>query len=247
MTHATQAVTQVSEAYRSVFADILSQAVSGEFIGMQNYASMAELYDDVEEQIDAVEHANNERGHAMAFRLAARELGVEIIENPRAPYWRRIRESFLRQTRNRDRIGCLLIQEVMLEAFAVSMYHAVADAAAGKLRQTFHAIGSEEEGHLEHALAELRDARRADPEGFDDKAEQLHEEVMTVLAEMVGVGDASGHCGLCHGSCVKDSLHHIGLSAPVLRGKALAFYLETLDRIGVPGERSLAWVANLPA
>jgi fatty aldehyde decarbonylase len=246
MTVAAQSPPIVSDSYRSVFADILSQAVSGELIGMQNYAAMVELYDDVEEQIEAVEHANNECGHAMAFRQAARDLGVEVIENPRAPYWRRIREAFLGQVRKGDRIACLLIQEIMLEAFAVSMYHAVAEAAVGDLGRVFDAIGSEEEGHLEHAIRELQEARHADPDGFEDKAHQLHNEVMTVLAEMVGAHDAAGPCELCHGSCVKDSLHHVGLSTSVLRGKALAFYLQALDRIGVRGDRSLEWVANLP-
>jgi hypothetical protein len=85
-----------------------------------------------------------------------------------------------------------------------------------------------------------------DRDAFEAKVERLHFQVMTVLAEMVGRGDASGHCGLCHGSCLKDSLHCIGLSTPVLRGKALEFYLQTLDRIGVTGEKSLRWVANLP-
>jgi fatty aldehyde decarbonylase len=227
-----------TDEYRTVFADILSQAVTGELIGMSNYAAMAQLYADANGQIDAVEHAFNERGHAKAFERAARDLDVAVIVNVEAPYWRRIRESFLRYVRDNDLEACLIIQEVMLEAFAVSMYHAVGD--------TFHAIGSEEEGHLEHSISELRDSLLADRDAFENKVERLHNEVMTVLAEMVGREDGAGHCGLCAGSCVKPSLHCVGLSTAELRGKALEFYLRTLDRIGVRGEKSLRWVANLP-
>lgn len=231
-----------------VWADILSQAVTGELIGMQNYASMAGLLDtDVQGQIDAVEHANSELGHARAFRRAAQNLGVAVIEDVTAPYWHRIREAFLRQVHARDLSACLIVQEIMLESFAVSMYHAVADVAEGKLAKTFRAIGDEEEGHLAHAVAELQAERAANPPEFEAKVGRLHEEVMTVLAEMVAARDPAGHCGLCHGDCVKGSLHHVGLSAPELRGKALAYYLKTLDRIGVRGEESLRWVANLPA
>ena len=72
------------------------------------------------------------------------------------------------------------------------------------------------------------------------------EEVMTILAEMVAARDPAGHCELCHGDCVKGSLQEIGLSAVDLRGKALNYYLRVLDRLGIPGATSLAWVANLP-
>lgn len=236
----------LTDARRGVYADILSQAVTGELIGMANYAAMAELCPNVEDLEDAVEHAYNERSHAVAFRRAARDLGVEIIENIDAPYWRRIREAFLRHVHARDLTACLIIQELMLETFAVSMYEAVADATEGKLSKTFRAISKEEEGHLQHALDELQPEFQRDPKAFERKVHGLHEEVMTILSEMVAAQDPAGHCGLCHGECVKGSLHEVGLSAPTLRGKALNYYLRVLDRLGIPGESSLAWVANLP-
>jgi len=241
-----EAVKHAPEEHPAVYADILSQAVTGELIGMQNYAAMVELCASVEDGVDAVEHSYNELGHSTAFRRAAERLGVDTVIDPRAPYWGRIREAFLGQVQARDYAGCLIIQEVMLESFAVSMYHAVADVTGGSLGDVFRAIGTEEESHLEHAIEELRDELTRDRDAFEDKVHQLHQEVMTVLAEMVSRRDPSGHCGLCHGDCVKHSLSQVGLSTPELRGKALAFYLEALDRIGVRGERSLQWVADLP-
>src|SRR2546425_5989013 len=86
----------ITAEYRSVFADILSQAVTGELIGMANYAAMVRLYPDAEGQCEALAHAANELGHAQAFRLAADDLGVTPIVNLEAPYWRRLRQTFLR-------------------------------------------------------------------------------------------------------------------------------------------------------
>jgi fatty aldehyde decarbonylase len=236
-----------AQARREVYADILSQAITGELIGMANYAAMTELCRDAESQVDSVEHAFNERSHATAFERVARDLDVPVIVNPSALYWRRIREAFLRYVRAGDLSACLIVQELMLESFAVSMYTAVADATDGKMSQVFRAIAKEEEGHLQHALDELAPEFRADPEAFERKVGRLHEEVMTILAEMVSARDPAGPCGLCRGECVKGSLHHVGLSAVDLRGHALNYYLRVLDRLGIRGDRSLAWVANLPA
>jgi len=85
-----------------------------------------------------------------------------------------------------------------------------------------------------------------DPNGFEEKARRVHEDVMPVLAEMVAKEDSQGHCGLCSGECVKKSPHHVNLDMVTLRGKALNYCLRILDRIGLPGERTLEWVVNLP-
>jgi len=236
----------ITEQQRAVYADVLSQAITGELIGMANYAAMVRLYRDQDDQRDALVRATTELGHSERFSRAARELGVIPIVNLDAPYWLQIRTSFLRHVDANDPIACLVIQEVMLESFAFSMYHAVADVAHDSLATVFRAIGDEEEGHGDHAVEELRAALTADREGIEDKLEALHDEVMTTLAEMLAAKDSVGHCGLCHGACVKGSLQHIGLDRATLRGLALNRYLRTLDRIGVRGERSLAWVARLP-
>ena len=236
----------ITDEYRRVFADILSQSVTGELIGMSNYATMVRLYPDAAGQRDAVAHAASELRHSEVFRQAARDLGVTPIINLDAPYWRRLRSTFLRHVDAGNVIACLIIQEVMLEAFAVSMYHAVADVAHDKLAKAYRAIGDEEEGHVDHPIGELQAALAADRDAFENKVEGLHDEVMTTLAEMLAAKDSAGHCGLCHGECVKNSLPRVGLDRATLRGLALNYYLRTLDRIGVRGERSLGWVARLP-
>ena len=231
----------------SVYADVLSQAITGEIVGMLNYASMVPLCGTAAGQKEAIAHAENERRHAMAFRAVARDLGVRIIEDPRARYWRRLREAFQRQVAAGDLLACLVVQELMLESVAVSMYQAVSEATGGRMARTFGAIAREEEGHLEHAIAELGAECKRDRDGFETRTERLHGEVMTVIAEMVAPRCNAGPCGVCAETCVKESLGRIGLGPTILRGKALRFYLQSLDRIGVRGERSLRWVANLPA
>jgi fatty aldehyde decarbonylase len=229
-----------------VFTDILSYAITGELIGMANYADMVALLDDPGDQMDAVDHADTERRHAETFRRAAHSAGHAPIVNLRAQGWREVRQAFREHVRQNDLTACLIMQEVMMESFAVALYQAVAEVADAPLAAVFKAVGDEEAGHVDHAVAELSHALAQDRAGFEAKVERLNGEVMHYLAHMLAKRDDTGPCGLCQGHCLKEAVATVGLDRAALRGRAIRQYLQTLDRIGVSGERSLAWVARLP-
>ena len=112
-----------------IWQDVLAQAITGELIAAMNYASLSEICDDPEEMADALEHAEIERGHAARFAAEGRKIGVETSNNVEAIHWKRLRDAFLRGIAARDFIGCLIIQEIMLESFAVASYARVGKAA----------------------------------------------------------------------------------------------------------------------
>lgn len=230
----------------AIWQDILAQAMTGELIAAMNYASLAGICDDPEEVADALEHAAGERGHAAAFAAEGRKIGVEVSSNVDGKHWKKLRETFLRCIEERDFIACLIVQEIMLESFAVASYARVGKVGPGTLGETFARISAEEEDHVDHAMAILRVERAADQPRFDDKVYQLHLEVMTTLAKMLAKECRDGHCEVCQGNCVKPSLPDVSLSAAELRGASLQQYLKTLDMLGLPGEVTLTWIAQLP-
>jgi len=229
-----------------IWQDILSQAMTGELLAAMNYTSLSQICDDPAEVADALEHAQVEQGHAARFAAEGGKIGVHVSNNVYARHWKRLRAAFLRCIAQRDFFGCLIVQEIMLESFAVASYSRVGKAAPGDLGRTFAAIAAEEEEHIEHAMAILRAQRALDAQRFDDKVHGLHLEVMTVLAEMLAKDCKDGHCEICHDNCVKPSLFDVRLSAAELRGASLRQYLKTLDMLGIPGQVTLAWVAQLP-
>ncbi|HEY4904945.1 MAG TPA: long-chain fatty aldehyde decarbonylase [Candidatus Sulfotelmatobacter sp.] len=229
-----------------IWQDILAQAITGELLAAMNYASLSEICDDPEEAADALEHAEIERGHAARFAAEGRKIGVDVANNVDAKYWKRLREAFVDCITERDFIGCLIVQEIMLESFAVASYARVGKVAPGNLGKTFAAIAAEEEDHVDHAMSILRAERALDVKRFDDKVYRLHLDVMTTLAKMLAKECKDGHCEVCHESCVKPSLFDVSLSAAELRGASLQQYLKTLDMLGIPGDVTLAWVAQLP-
>jgi len=229
-----------------IWQDVLAQAMTGELMAAMNYTSLSEICDDPAEVAEALEHAAGEKGHAAAFAAEGRKIGVDVPNNVNAKHWKRLREAFLRCISERDFIGCLIVQEIMLESFAVASYARVGKVAPGSLGKVFAAIAAEEEEHIDHAMEILRNERALDPLRFDDKLYRLHLEVMTALAEMLARDCRTGHCEVCHGSCVKPALPDVSLSAAELRGASLHQYLKTLDKLGLPGEVTLTWVTQLP-
>lgn len=229
-----------------IWQDVLAQAMTGEMLAVINYTSLAEVCDDPVEVAEALEHATSERGHAAAFAAEGRKIGVDVANNVGAKHWKRLREAFLRCIAERDFIGCLIVQEIMLESFAVASYSRVGKVGPGSLGKTFAAIAAEEEQHIAHAIEILRSERALDAPRFDEKVERLHFEVMTVLAQMLAKECRDGHCEVCHNTCVKPALFDVSLSAAELRGASLQQYLNTLDMLGLPGEVTLTWVSQLP-
>ena len=229
-----------------IWQDVLAQAVTGELLAAMNYTSLSEICDDPAEIADALEHAENERGHAAAFAAEGRKLGVEVVDNVSGMHWKRLREAFLGCIGERDFMGCLIVQEIMLESFAVASYARVAKVGPGSLGTTFGRIAAEEEEHVDHAMDILRAERARDAQRFDEKVYRLHLDVMNTLAKMLAKECKDGHCEVCHASCVKPALFDIRLSAAELRGASLEQYLKNLDKLGLPGEVTLRWVAQLP-
>jgi fatty aldehyde decarbonylase len=235
-----------SSASAPIWQDVLAHAMTGELLAAMNYTSLSEICDDPAEIAGALEHAQNERGHAAAFAAEGRKMGVDVANNVEAKHWKRLRGSFLRCIAERDFIGCLIVQEIMLESFAFASYSRVAKVGPGTLGETFARIAAEEEEHIGHAVAILRTERARDAQRFDEKVYSLHLDVMTTLAQMLAKDCRDGHCEVCHASCVKPSLFEVSLSAAQLRGASLQQYLRTLDMLGIPGQVTLTWVAQLP-
>src|SRR5260370_2126047 len=112
-----------------------------------------------EERAGAFEQAESEKGHAARFTAAGRDLGIAVAAVVYALYGNRMRSAFMSRARAADFVGCLLVQEVMLESFAVAAYQQIAEVAPGKLGKTFAAIATEEAEHIDHAVGMLRNER----------------------------------------------------------------------------------------
>src|ERR1700688_780935 len=102
-----------------IWQDILAQAMTGELVAAMNYTALSKICEDSAEAADALEHAQGEQGHAAASAAEGRKIGLDVPNNVDAKHWKRLRAAFMRRIAERDFIGCLIVQEIMLESFAV--------------------------------------------------------------------------------------------------------------------------------
>ena len=115
-----------------IWQDILAQAMTGELLAAMNYTSLSEICDDPDEVADALEHAKGNGGMRRRSlpRAARSEWTSPITSTPSIGSgcakhsWSCIAE--------RDFIGCLIVQEIMLESFAVASYARVGKSGAGQ-------------------------------------------------------------------------------------------------------------------
>jgi fatty aldehyde decarbonylase len=236
-----------TKEFRNIVSDILSQAIAGEIVGMTNFAKLTGTVDDLQERMECIEHANGERHHAEGFISVAAKYDLPVLATLNGTYWTRVRSVFEKWADKKDFIACVIMQEVILECFAVSMYKDVGKALEDtEIGQLFLEISTEEEEHIEHSIEILRAEMAKDQEGFIAKMEEVHKDCMTILAEWTILRPCDDHCAVCQGECMKSNLALIGLEMRSLRGNALNLYMKTLDRIGIPSTTSLTWVLNLP-
>jgi len=238
---------KILPAKRAIVTDILSQAITGELIAMSNFTTLSEVTADLRQKMDAVEHAYGERNHAEGFINVAATYDLRPLSNIDGQYWKAIRNCFLKYARRNDYIACLIMQEIMLECFAVSMYDDIGTQLGNSMGDFFCSIAEEEREHIDHAIEVLLAEVKKSPAEFAKKTEQIHWDFMTILSRWTAKADLGGHCGVCAGNCMKDSLHEINLTITGLRGNALNLYVTTLAKLGISTQKSLPWIINLPA
>jgi len=78
----------------------------------------------------------------------ARKNHLDTIVNMEGIYWKTMRQKFLHYANEKDFISCLIIQEVMLESFAISMYADTGNAIGGEMGELLLRTSEEDAGIL---------------------------------------------------------------------------------------------------
>src|SRR5688572_30420221 len=111
--------------YSALHQTIVSHSITGEAIAIEHYARMIPLARSIEERLELVEDAYHERTHLLSMRKVASDVSVEPKIVMDDAYWGPVRSAFNECADAKDIEGCYIIQDIVLESYAVVLYDAL--------------------------------------------------------------------------------------------------------------------------
>jgi len=158
-----------SPSYKDAYSRINAIVIEGEQEAHDNYISIGTLLPDQADELSRL--ARMELKHKKGFTACASNLGVQADMPFAIEFFSPLRDNFQKALSEGKLVTCLLIQSLLIEAFAISAYHIyipVADPFARKITEgvvkdeyTHLNYGQEWlKAHLEESRSELLQANR---------------------------------------------------------------------------------------
>lgn len=224
-----------SEGYWNTLSYIISNAVSGEVMAVENYSEMVPLMPTTDEKIETVRQALEESKHIKVLAKLGKRLDFKVTEEIVEPQWLRIRGHFSEAARRGDLAACLIMQDLMTETMAIMLYKTLAgmeDADTdGTTRELAENVLKDELEHLEIGLKRIRAMLAEDPDKVHESLVWAHHRVMPELFSMISTS-CSFLCDRLEVDCGSLSIGNLATDLDTLRFGALDHYIETLDRAG---------------
>lgn len=232
------------QRYFDLLSYIVSNAVAGEIMAVENYSEMVPLLASTDEKIATVKQANEESKHVRMLASLGRRLGFDVKERIVEPQWLAIRKHFGAAVAKRDLPACLIVQDVMTETMAIVLYRILQRDTDPDTRDLAKLILADETEHLGIGVDRLKAALDHDADGVHDSLVWAHHRVMPELFSMISTS--------CHSLCdeLKVDCGGIGLDSlrtdiESIRVEALDTYMESLDRIGFDVKVTTPLIASM--
>lgn len=236
------------DGYRNLLSYIVSNAISGEIMAVENYSEMVQIMPDCTSRIEANKQAYEECKHILLLSKLARSLGFAVEQRIVEPQWNTIRGHFSTAVRKNNLPACLIIQDLQTETMAIMLYRTLADDSdtdeqTGTIARN---ILKDELEHLEIGIRRIRALRERSPEEVDDALVWAHHRVMPELFSMISTSCHS-LCDVLHLDCGSLTLEKIGTDLETIKVKALQQYISTLDQVEFPPSVANPLIASMSA
>lgn len=219
------------DRYFDLMAYIVSNAVAGEIMAVDNYSEMVPLWTDTDKKIETARQAFEETKHIRMLSSLGRRLDFKVEQRIVEPQWLHIRKHFSAAVKKGDLAACLIIQDLMTETMAIVLYRVLQRDTDKDTSDLAKAILSDELEHLGIGTQRLKAMLAEDPEGVHDSLVWAHHRVMPELFSMISTSCHS-LCGELGVNCAGIGLDSIRTDIEALRVEALDTYMETLDMVG---------------
>lgn len=219
------------DRYYDLMAYIVSNAVAGEIMAVDNYSEMVPLWTDTDSKIETAKQAFEETKHIRMLSSLGRRLDFKVEQRIVEPQWLHIRKHFSAAVKKNDLAACLIIQDLMTETMAIVLYRVLQRDTDRDTSDLAKAILADEIEHLGIGTKRLKAMLEKDPEGVHDSLVWAHHRVMPELFSMISTS-CHALCGELGVNCAGIGLDSIRTDIEALRVEALDTYMETLDMVG---------------
>ncbi|MFZ0406852.1 MAG: aldehyde oxygenase (deformylating) [Cyanobium sp.] len=154
-----------SALYKDAYSRINAIVIEGEQEAHDNYISLGTLIPDQADELARL--ARMELKHMKGFTACAANLGVEADMPFAREFFTPLRDNFQAGLRDGRVVTCLLIQSLLIEAFAIAAYHIYIPVADPFARKITEAVVKDEYTHLNYGQEWLKanfEASRAELE-----------------------------------------------------------------------------------
>jgi fatty aldehyde decarbonylase len=237
-----------SSVYTRVHRIVFSQIVTGEAVGVEHYARMIPLATSLDERMGLLDDAWHEGQHLRAVQRLAASMELPVDPAVNDPYWGRVQAAFNECAERKDLAACYLIQDVVLECFAITLYRSLAPLLGADVQSTLERIAEDEEKHFAEGCARLQRAYESDPEGTMARMDFANERVARALAEWIKPEDCAPICSVCGkvgGGCAKADLAKVDLDMTEVMAAFADRYGEALRHADLPTWAVTRWLARL--
>ena len=176
-----------TDAYKDAYSRINAIVIEGEQEAHDNYVSIGGLLPDQAEELTRL--ARMELKHMKGFTACANNLGVTADMPFAKEFFFPLHDNFQKALADGKVTTCLLIQAILIEAFAISAYHIYIPVADPFARKITEGVVKDEYTHLNYRQEWLK----ANLETVRDELVQANRENLPLVRKMLEqvAGDAA--------------------------------------------------------
>ena len=143
-----------SPSYKDAYSRINAIVIEGEQEAHDNYISIGTLLPDQADELSKL--ARMELKHKKGFTACGSNLGVQADIPFAVKFFSPLRNNFQKALEEKRLVTCLLIQSLLIEAFAISAYHIYIPVADPFARKITESVVKDEYLHLNYGQLWLK-------------------------------------------------------------------------------------------
>jgi fatty aldehyde decarbonylase len=190
-----------SQPYKDAYSRINAIVIEGEQEAHDNYIALGTLLPDQADDLAVL--ARMELKHMKGFMACGNNLGVTADMHFAQKFFTPLRDNFQSALSEGKVVTCLLIQALLIEAFAIAAYHIYIPVADPFARKITEGVVKDEYTHLNYGQEWLRTNFEASRQELEEANRQNLPHVKRMLD---GVARDAGELGMAKEDLIEDFL-----------------------------------------